>query len=71
MSADQKIDRSCRQRVEHVGTFASALAACEQRHADPCRRGQRRDRVMVLARQDFGRRHQRGLAARLDHRGAG
>ena len=29
--------------------------------------GQRRDGREVLAREDFGRRHQRGLPAGLDH----
>ena len=33
----------------------------------PAACGERRDGLEMLARQDFGRRHQRGLPAGLDH----
>ena len=71
MGADEKIDLAPREPVEHLGALAPALASCEDRDAHARRLGQRRDRFQMLAREDFGRRHQRGLAARLDHGGAG
>ena len=37
----------------------------------PARFGQRRDGLEMLAREDFGRRHQRGLRAGLDDGGRG
>ena len=53
--------------LQRVGALAAALAAGEDGDADAGSLGKRRDRLEMLARQDFGRRHQRGLAAGLDH----
>ena len=53
--------------LEDFRALAAALAAGEERDADAGGFGQRRDRLVMLAREDFRRRHQRGLSARLDH----
>ena len=55
-----------RSRSRIVAAFAAALAAGEDRDLDAGRRGERRDGGVVLARQDFGRRHQRRLPAAFD-----
>ena len=55
------------QPVERLAALLAALAAGQDRDADAGRFGERRDGREMLARQDFGRRHQRGLPAGLDH----
>ena len=45
----------------------AAVAAGEDGDADAGLFGERRDGGEMLAREDFGRRHQRGLPAGLDH----
>ena len=65
--ADQEIDLAEREAVEDVGALAAALAAGQDGDADAGLLRQRRDGGEMLARQDFGRRHQRGLPAGLDH----
>ena len=67
MGADQKIDLAERQAVERFGALLAALAAGQDGDADAGLLGERRDGGEVLANQDFGRRHQRGLPAGLDH----
>ena len=67
VGADQQIDLAERQPVERLGALLAALAAGEDRDADAGLLGQRRDGGEMLAHQDFGRRHQRGLPAGLDH----
>ena len=49
-----------------VGALAALFAAGQDRDAQAGALGQRRDRGEMLAGQDFGRRHQRRLAAGLD-----
>ena len=49
-----------------VGALAALFAAGQDRGRSPAALGQRRDGREMLARQDFGRRHQRRLAAGLD-----
>ena len=71
VGADQQIDLADGEPFEHLGALAAALAAGQDRDRDAGRGGERRDRVEMLARQDLGRRHQRGLAAGLDHGGGG
>ena len=71
VGADQEIDLAGREAGQDVGALAAAFAAGEQRDAHADRLGERRDGGEMLARQDLGRRHQRGLAAGLDHRRAG
>ena len=67
VGADQQIDVAEREPFEQFVALAAALAAGEDRDRDAGRGGERRDGVEMLARQDFGRRHQRGLAAAFDH----
>ena len=56
-------------RARSLAPLLALFAAGEDRDAQPGAFGQRRDGLDVLARQDFGRRHQRGLLAGLGHRG--
>ena len=67
VGADQEIDLAEREPVERLGALAAALAPGQDRDAEAGLLGQRRDGGEVLAGEDFGRRHQRGLAAGLDH----
>ena len=67
VGADQQIDLAECEAVERVGALLAAFAAGQDRDANAGLLGQRRDGGEMLARQDFGRRHQRGLAAGLDH----
>ena len=48
-----------------------ALAAGQDGDADAGGFGQRRDGLQMLAREQLGRRHERRLAAGLDHGGGG
>ncbi len=71
MGADQEVDVAEGELLEDVAALAAALAAGEDGDADAGGGGERRDGVEMLARQDFGRRHQRGLPAAFDHGGGG
>ena len=66
VGADDDVDLAARQAGQRVGAFAAFLAAGEDGDAQPDLGGKRRDRRQMLARQDFGRRHQCRLAAGLD-----
>ena len=59
------------QAFEDLAAFAPALAPGEDRNLDAGFGGERRDGGKVLARQDFGRRHQRRLPSAFDHGGGG
>ena len=67
MRADQHMNVAGGEPFEHVGALAPAFAAGEDCDVDADRRCERRNRVVVLPRQQLGRRHQRGLAAAFDH----
>ena len=67
MGADQEVDVAGASRSSMSRALAAALAAGEDRDRDAGRGGERRDRVEMLAREDFGRRHQRRLPAAFDH----
>ena len=67
VGADQQIDLAEREPVERLVALLAALAAGEDGDADAGLLGERRDGGEMLAREDFGRRHQRGLPAGLDH----
>ena len=71
MGADEDVDVAEREPVEDGLALAAALAAGEDGDAEAGGFGERRDGLEMLAREDFGRRHQRGLAAGLDHGGRG
>jgi hypothetical protein len=66
MGADDDVDRAARQPGQNLRALAALLPAGEDRDAHAGPLGQRRDRSKMLAREDFGRRHQRGLSAGLD-----
>ena len=66
MGADDDVDLAAGEAGQRVGAFAALFAAGEDGDAQAGLFGQRRDRRQMLARQDFGRRHQRRLAAGLD-----
>ena len=69
-SAWVPIRRSISPSVEPVEDFLArraALAAGEDGDANAGGFGQRRDGREMLAREDFGRRHEGGLPAGLDH----
>ena len=67
MRADDEIDIARRQRRENLRALAAALAAGEDGEPDAGGGGERRDGRKMLARQNFRRRHEGGLAAGLDH----
>ena len=71
MGADENIDLAFFQRGKDRLPLAAALAPGEQRDAQSRRGGKAFDRLEVLAGQDLGRRHERGLGARLDGRSHG
>ena len=80
VGADDDVDRAGCDAVEDVGALAALFAAGEDRGRQAGARGERRDGGEMLAREDFGRRHQGRLAAGLggarhgeqpDHRLAG
>src|SRR5215831_18885227 len=63
MGADEHVDVAERELAEDVAALASTLATGEDGNIDAGGGGERRHGVEVLARQNFGRRHQRGLPA--------
>ena len=67
MCADKKIDIAERQTIEDVLARGAALAAGENGNANAGGFGERCDRCQMLARKDFGRRHEGSLPAGLDH----
>ena len=70
MGADQQIDLAGFEPRQDLAPLLALLAAGQDRDAKAGALGQRRDGLDVLAREDFGRRHQRGLLAGLgDGRG--
>ena len=67
MRADQEVELAGFEPRQNVGALLAALAAGEDRDAQARGFGERRDGLVMLAREDFGRRHQGGLPAGLDH----
>ena len=67
VGADQEIDIAERKTIEDLLTPGAALAAGQNGDADAGGFRQRRDRGEMLARENFRRRHERSLAAGLDH----
>ena len=65
MGADQKIDLAGRKPRQDIAALLALFAAGEDRDPQTRTLGQRRDGLDVLAREDFGRRHQCGLLADL------
>ena len=52
--------------AEHARALGALVAAGQQRDAQAGRLGQRRDALEMLAGEDLGRRHQRGLPPGFD-----
>ena len=69
MGADQKIDLAGFELRQELAPLLALLAAGEDRDPHAGALGQRRDGLDVLARENFGRRHQRRLLAGLDDGG--
>ena len=67
VGADQEIDLAVREPRENVVALLAALAAGQDGDAEAGGFGERCDGVEMLAGEDFGRRHQRGLPAGFDH----
>ena len=65
VGADQKIDLAGLEPRQDLAALLALFAAGQDRDAQAGALGQRRDGLDVLARQDFRRRHQRGLLADL------
>ena len=68
--ADQQVDLARGKTGEDVLPLLALLAAGEDRNAQAGALGERRDRLQMLARENFGRRHQRGLLARFGNGGS-
>ena len=71
MGADQEIDIAVFEPRQDVGALLAALAAGEDGDVQAGGFGERRDGLQMLAGEDFGRRHQRGLPSAFDHGGGG
>jgi hypothetical protein len=69
--ADGQIDIARSQCRQNFSAFAAALPAREDSNTDAGGGREPRDGGKMLARQNLGRRHQRRLAAGLDHRCGG
>ena len=67
MGADEHVDVAERELREDVVALASTFATGEDGNVDAGGSGEWCHGVEVLARQNFGRRHQRGLPAVFDH----
>src|SRR5438067_1680994 len=65
--ADEQVDLTAGEARQDVSPLAAALAPGEQRRAQAGSLRQSRDGRKMLARQNFGRRHQGCLPAGLDH----
>ena len=67
MRADDEIDVADGEAFEDFAALAAALPAGEDGKADAGGGGKRRDGRKMLARQNFGRRHEGRLPPGLDH----
>ena len=66
MRADENVDASAFERIDDLRALAAAFAPGEQRDAQARGSAERADGREMLAREQLGRRHQRGLRAGLD-----
>ena len=71
MGADQEIDLAGLEPRQQFAPLLAFFAAGQDRDLHAGAFGERRDGLDVLARQDFRRRHQRGLLADLGDGGGG
>ena len=69
VGADDELDLAGSEATQHLAALRPAFAARQDRDVDAGRCGKRRNRRVVLAREKFGRRHQRRLPAGFDHGG--
>ena len=66
--ADENVDATFGERGKDLFPLSAFLAAAEERDLQSCRRSEAANRLEMLACQQLGRRHERGLRAGL-HRG--
>src|SRR6266516_8175817 len=66
MGADQHVNVPESELLEDLIALASSLAIGQDGDIDPGRGGERRNRVEMLPRQNFGWSHQRSLSATFD-----
>ncbi len=71
MGADQEIDFARFEFFEQCVARSAALAASQDRNTNACCFRERRDTREMLTAENFRRRHDRRLMARLDHIGGG
>ena len=71
VGADQKVDIAKHETIQDLLAGGPAFAAGQDGNAEAGGLGQRGDRCEMLARENFGRRHNCGLSSRLDHSGGG
>ena len=67
MGADEEIDLARGEPLDDLAPLLAFFAAGEDRNPHPGALGERRDGLDVLACQNFGRGHQRGLLADFGH----
>ena len=63
--ADENVDATFGERGEDLFPLSAFLSAAEERDLQSCRRSEAANRLEVLACQQLGRRHERGLRAGL------
>ena len=68
MGADHNIDAASASTGEGFSARSSRVAAGEERQSEPGGFAERRESLMMLAGENFGRRHQRRLPPGLDDR---
>jgi hypothetical protein len=71
VGADQKIDLAICESGDDLAAFLAFLASGKNGDIHSSALGERRDGLDVLARENFRRRHQRGLLAGFRHGGGG
>ena len=64
--ADENVDATLGERGKDLLPLSALLAAAEERDLQSCRRSEAANRLEMLACQQLGRRHERGLRAGLD-----
>ena len=67
MGADEHMGVAEDELFKDILALAAALATGQDGDIDPGRRRERRDGLEMLPRQEFGRGHQRRLAADFNH----
>ncbi len=66
MGPDRDVDRAGGEPIEDSAAFRALVAAGEEREPQPGGAGEGAERLIMLAGEDLGRRHKRGLAPGFD-----